>query len=73
MKVFRCKAYFHVPKEQRSKLDDKAVPCIFDGYADEEFFYRLWDPKMKIIIRSKDVVFQEGQTIEDIEKVEKHK
>ena len=32
LKVFRCKAFIHVPKEQRSKLDDKALPCIFIGY-----------------------------------------
>ena len=32
LKVFRCKAFIHVPKEQRSKLDDKALPCIFISY-----------------------------------------
>ncbi|CAL5341241.1 unnamed protein product [Camellia sinensis] len=47
------------------KLDDKATPCIFIGYGDEEFGYRLWDPKHKKVIRSRDVVFQEGQTFED--------
>ena len=41
LKVFGCKAFMHVPKEQRSKLDDKATPCIFIGYGDEEFSYRL--------------------------------
>ena len=25
LKVFGCKAFMHVPKEQRSKLDDKAI------------------------------------------------
>lgn len=33
--------FVHVPKEQRSKLDDKASW----GYGDEEFGYRLWDPE----------------------------
>ncbi|GKV34500.1 hypothetical protein SLEP1_g42871 [Rubroshorea leprosula] len=32
LRVFECKAFMHVPKEQRSKLDDKAIPCIFVGY-----------------------------------------
>ena len=26
LKVFGCKAFIHVPKEQRTKLDDKAIP-----------------------------------------------
>ena len=29
LKVFGSKAFAHVPKEQRTKLDDKSVPCIF--------------------------------------------
>ena len=41
LKVFGCKAFLHVPKEQRSKLDSKATPCIFVGYGDEEFGYRF--------------------------------
>ena len=43
LKVFRCKAFMHVPKEERTKLDDKATSCIFIEYGDEEFDYRLWD------------------------------
>ena len=41
------------------------------GYAHEEFGYRLWDPISKRIVRSRDVVFLEDQTIEDFEKSEK--
>ncbi|GKV53845.1 hypothetical protein SLEP1_g60358, partial [Rubroshorea leprosula] len=66
LRVFGCKAFMHVPKEQRSKLDDKAIPCIFVGYGDEEFGYRLWDPKKKKTVRSKDVVFHEHEKINDL-------
>uniref|UniRef100_A0A2N9EW40 Integrase catalytic domain-containing protein n=1 Tax=Fagus sylvatica TaxID=28930 RepID=A0A2N9EW40_FAGSY len=52
LKVFGCKTFAHVPKEQRLKLDDKATPCIFVGYGDAEFGYKLWDPKKKKMIRS---------------------
>jgi transposase InsO family protein len=52
LKVFGCKTFAHVPKEQRLKLDDKATPCIFVGYEDAEFGYKLWDPKKKKMIRS---------------------
>ena len=73
LKVFGCKAFTHVPKEQCSKLDDKAVCCIFLGYGGAEFGYRLWDPEKRKIIRSRDVVFHEDQFFGDIEKTEKSK
>ena len=63
LKVFGCKAFAHVPKEHRAKLDDKAVPCIFLGCGDVEFGYRLWDPEHKKLIRSRDVVFHKNETI----------
>ncbi|CAL5378709.1 unnamed protein product [Camellia sinensis] len=65
LRVFSYKVLAHVSKEHKQKLDDKAIPCIFIGYGDEEFGYRLWDPKNKKVIRSRDVVFQENQTLED--------
>ena len=58
----------HIPKEQRLKIDDKATPYIFIGYGDEEFGYRIWDSKKKKIVRSRDVMFHEHETIEDMEK-----
>ena len=36
-------------------------------YSNEEFGYKLWDPATKKIIRSRDVVFFEDQTIEDLD------
>ena len=52
LKVFGCKAFVHVPKEQRSKLDSKSTQCIFVGYGDAKFGYKLWDPKEKKMIKS---------------------
>lgn len=46
----------HVPKEQRSKLDSKTNPCVFVGYGDEEYGFRLYDPEKKVV-RSRDVIF----------------
>ena len=57
-----------VPKEQRSKLNDKPTSCIFIGYGDDEFGYRLWDLEKQKTVRSKDVMFHEHETIEDMEK-----
>ena len=29
LRVFGCKTFVHIPKDERSKLDVKAKPCIF--------------------------------------------
>ena len=66
--MFGCRAFIHIPRDERTKLDGKSKECIFLGYPHEEFGYRLWDPINKKIIRSRDVIFFEDQTIEDINK-----
>ncbi|MCI87181.1 hypothetical protein A2U01_0108462, partial [Trifolium medium] len=43
------------------------------GYGNKQFGYRLWDPVGKKIIRSRDVIFLEDQTIGDFDKAEKQK
>ena len=73
LRVFGCRAFVHVPRDKRSKLDSKTKQCIFLGYSNEEFGYRLWDPAIKKIIRSRDIVFFEDQTIEDSDRVKKPK
>ncbi|WVZ20167.1 hypothetical protein V8G54_007489 [Vigna mungo] len=72
LRVFGCKAFVvHVPKDERSKLDVKTRQCIFIGFGQDEFGYKLYDPIEKKVVRSRDVQFMEDQTIEDIDKVEK--
>ncbi|MCQ7416422.1 hypothetical protein NP118_23750, partial [Salmonella enterica] len=66
LRVFGSKAYMHVPKEQRSKLDSKTNPCVFVGYGDEEYGYRLYDPEKKKVVRSRDVVFFEHEKGADL-------
>ena len=67
--VFGCRVFVHVPKDERSKLDVNTRECIFVGYGHDEFGYRLYDPVEKKLIRSRDVIFMEDHTIEDIGKV----
>lgn len=71
MLVPGCKAFVHIPKDERSKLDDKTRQCVFVGYGQDEFGYRFYDPVQKKLIRSRDAVFVEDQTIKDIEKTDK--
>ncbi|MCO5560432.1 hypothetical protein L7F22_014047 [Adiantum nelumboides] len=61
LRVFGCKAYVYVPKEQRNKLDPKSRKCIFVGYGDSgEMGYRLWNPESHKLVRCNDVVFSEN-------------
>lgn len=59
LRVFGSKAFAHVPKEKRRKLDPKSIQCIMLGYCKESKGYRLWDVKSKRLLKSRDVVFQE--------------
>jgi hypothetical protein len=65
--VFSCDAYVHVPKENRSKLDNTVERCIFMGYKDGVKGYKLWKPETKKIVYSRDVVFRE---VKDVSKQE---
>ena len=69
LRVFGSRAFIHIPKDERSKLDPKAKKCIFLRYGHEEFGYRLYDLVDKKVVRSRDVVFFEDQIIEDIDKL----
>ncbi|XP_058982660.1 uncharacterized protein LOC105262273 [Musca domestica] len=61
LRVFGCKAFVHIPKQKRSKLQAKSEECIFVGYSQESKAYRLFNPKTQKIIISRDVVFVENQ------------
>ena len=71
LRLFGCKAFVHIPKDERSKLDVKAKPFIFLGYGHEEFGYMLWDLSIKKIVISRDVVFLGDKLVDDGDKVEK--
>ena len=73
LRVFSCRAFVHVLKNERFKLDSKIKLCIFLGFCHEELGYIFWDPVDKKVIRSRDAVFLEDQTIVDFEKSEKPK
>eukprot|EP00253_Pinus_taeda_P031665 PITA_31665 len=59
LRVFRCDAYVHVPKERRTKLDSKSKKCIFIGYKDGLKGYKLWKPVIRKVVYNQDVVFIE--------------
>ncbi|KAI4338352.1 hypothetical protein L6164_016691 [Bauhinia variegata] len=66
-------AFVHVPKDERSKLDAKTRQCVFIGYGHDDFGHRFYDPVEKKLVRSRDAIFMEDQSIKDIDKAEKSK
>ena len=52
LRVFGCDAYVHVPKEKRTKLDNKSEKCIFIGYKDGLKGYKLWNPETRKVVYS---------------------
>jgi hypothetical protein len=36
LKVFGCRAFVHVPRDERSKLDSKTKQCVLLGHPDEQ-------------------------------------
>ena len=54
-------------------MDPKTRPCIFLGYGDDEFSYRVWDPVDKKVFRSRDIIFMENKTLADWESEKKIK
>ncbi|GBE88168.1 Retrovirus-related Pol polyprotein from transposon TNT 1-94 [Sparassis crispa] len=63
LRVFGCKAYVHVPKEKRQKLDSKTFECTHLGFATNRKAYRLVHRATSRIVESRDVYFDEGTKV----------
>ena len=57
LRVFGSKAFSHIPKDERRKLDEKSVKCTFLGYCDDHKAYKLFDLSTHKLIASRDVIF----------------
>ena len=62
LRVFGCRAYMHVDKTKRSKLQPRSIPVIFVGYAPEAKGCLVCDPvgSNKKTHVSRDVTFHES-------------
>lgn len=54
---FGTTAYMLEKSNKRGKFDPKSKMCIFIGYSTKSKAYRLWDPKGRKIVCSRDVKF----------------
>jgi transposase InsO family protein len=60
LRIFGSKAFAHIPKEDRRKLDAKAIKCIFIGYCTKYKAYKMFDPNNHKVFASRDVLFHEN-------------
>lgn len=51
--------HVHVPGAKRTNLKNRSTSGVFLGINDESKGYRIYDPMIKKIMTSKDVVFEE--------------
>ena len=61
-KIFGCITYAHVPDEKRKKLDDKVEKYIFFCLSEASKAYKSFNPLIKKIVTSRDVVVDEEST-----------
>ncbi|GAA0168386.1 transmembrane signal receptor [Lithospermum erythrorhizon] len=61
LRVWGCLAHTHVPKQGRSKFDERSTLCIFIGIYSNTKAYRLFDVKGEKLVISRDVVFEEDK------------
>ncbi|CAL5428100.1 unnamed protein product [Camellia sinensis] len=58
-KVFGCVAFVHLHKPFRTKLEPRALRCVFVGYASHQKGYRCYHPPSRKVYVTLDVVFHE--------------
>lgn len=62
LRVFGTDCFVHVPDQKRHKLQRKAVKGILVGYCDHDG-YRVYIPKTRIVVSSRDVKFKPEETV----------
>jgi hypothetical protein len=65
-KIFGCRAWVHIPKEDRvtsQKMSPRAHTGFYVGNeGDHGHLWRVWVPALKRVVRSRDVTFDESRT-----------
>ncbi|XP_029129864.1 uncharacterized protein LOC109816369 isoform X2 [Cajanus cajan] len=61
-RVFGCTVFVHSHHPNRSKLDPKALKCVFIGYPSNKKGYKCYHPQSRRVFITMDVTFQETQS-----------
>ena len=57
--MFRSEAFLYVPKQFTKKFDARSKKVLFVGYKGDSTNYRVYNPEMKSVTVSRNVVFHE--------------
>lgn len=68
LKTFGCIYYVYILKSKRSKLDPKALKCVFLGYSVEQKGYKCYHPPSRQKFVSQDVTFFESHPFFSLQK-----
>jgi hypothetical protein len=65
LRIFGCPAFSQIPDEKCSKLETKALQCVFVGYGEPHGVkgYRLYHPETRRLFFTRDVIFSEDQLL----------
>jgi transposase InsO family protein len=60
LRTFGCDAYVHILDEERTKMDAKAIKCVFVGYDQlKSQGYRFYDTTQQKILVRRDAIFND--------------
>lgn len=65
-RTFGCKVHVMIPDAMRRKGSPKSVEGKFIGYFENSKAFKVWVPSQHRIVKSRDVVFDEGGIIERV-------
>ena len=57
LRVFGCQAWAHIPEQNRSKLDEQALPTVYIGVTNGSKAFKLLNLRMKAILSSWNATF----------------
>ena len=61
LRTFGCVCFVHLPPHERTKLTAQSIRCAFLGYAQHQKGFLCYDPNLRRIRVSRNVVFLENQ------------
>jgi hypothetical protein len=60
-RIFGCVTYVHLSHRHRTKLESRALKCVFVGYGSTQKGYKCYHPDTRRFYTSMDVIFDESK------------